>query len=65
MPVCLAAVKIVAKATPAVPFSIGKARGSRNWIDATICELLRSHHPTSCGSRLMGILETVDTPGQR
>jgi hypothetical protein len=50
MPVCLAAVKIVAKVTPAVQFLIGKARGWRDWIDATICMLSRSH-PISCGGR--------------
>jgi hypothetical protein len=40
---CLAVVKIVTKATPAVPISIGKARGRKDWIDATICELSSSY----------------------
>ncbi len=51
--VFLAAVKIAAKATPAALSSIGKVRGRKVWIDATISEL----------NRLNGILETIDTPG--
>ncbi len=38
---------------PAVPLPIGKARGRKDWIDATICELASSHSP-SCGGRLVG-----------
>jgi hypothetical protein len=57
------AVKTFAKATPAVPFSIGKVlRGRKDWIDATVCEL-SSSHPTSRGDGLPGTLETMDTPG--
>ena len=69
----LAAVKIVAKATPAVPFSIGKAWSREDWIDATIKEPSGSY-PASCGDRLTerletrgggrltGALETINTP---
>jgi hypothetical protein len=35
-------VKTVAKSTPAVPFLIEEARGRKDWIDATICELSSS-----------------------
>jgi hypothetical protein len=60
VPVCLVAVKIVVKATPAVPFSIRKARGFKDWIYATICEL-SSSNPASCVGRLTGALQTIDT----
>jgi hypothetical protein len=38
---CLGAVKIVARATQLVQFSIGNAQGRKDWIDATISELDR------------------------
>jgi hypothetical protein len=46
--VCLAVVKIVAS-----PFSVGKAQGRKDWIDATVSKL----------GKLTGILETIDAPG--
>jgi hypothetical protein len=49
VPVCLAAVKIVAKATPAVPLSVVKARWSKDWIDATISESTRSFSTEGVG----------------
>jgi hypothetical protein len=42
--------KMAAKTTAEVPFSIGKARGRKGWIDATISEL-SSSHPVSCGRK--------------
>jgi hypothetical protein len=57
--VCLVAFKRSFKATPAIPFSIGKARGRKEWIDATIRDL-SSSHPASCGDRLTGRPETTD-----
>jgi hypothetical protein len=68
---CLGVVKIFAKATPG--HSYGCARdnfpgvnsrvsGSKDWVDATICEL-SSSHLASCGDRLTATLETLDTPG--
>jgi hypothetical protein len=50
---CLGAVKIFARATQRVQFSIGNAQGRKDWIYATIYEL----------GRLKGGLETIDTPG--
>jgi hypothetical protein len=62
--VCLTLVNILAKATRAVPFSIGKARGWKDWIDVTVYELSCSHPAilSSCGGNLTGKLETIDTP---
>jgi hypothetical protein len=51
------ALKIVAKATQVVPFSIGNIRGRRDCIGATICELLSSHY-ASYGDSLAGIPDT-------
>jgi secreted trypsin-like serine protease len=35
--------------------------GTKDWIDATICEL-SSSYPASYGGRLTGTWETIDTP---
>jgi hypothetical protein len=51
--VFLVAAKLATKATPAALFSIGKGRGRKDWIDATISAL----------KRLNGTLEETDTPG--
>jgi hypothetical protein len=71
--VYLSAVKIVvAKATPAVPFSTWKARGRNYWIDATIRDpsskypassgdILTERLETTGGGRLTRALETIDT----
>jgi hypothetical protein len=62
VPVCVAAVKTVTKATPAVPSSIEKHEVGRGWIDATICGQ-SSRPPTYCVGRLTGTLETIGSSG--
>jgi hypothetical protein len=69
----LVAVKIIAQATPVIPFSIGEARGRKVWIDVMIRDLSSSHSAfsgdrlierleTADGSRLTGTLEIIDAP---
>jgi secreted trypsin-like serine protease len=46
------------------PGLYSRVSGTKNWIDATICEL-SSSHPASCEGRLMSTMEMTDSPGKR